>query len=135
MFNGFKIVLCFIFIFKSWALKSGTSQNHHPKLHSQIVPKITQYHKFHKVYNLSLKVSKFQNESLKSSYCPKYERKFLKNSALSIQGRIFQIFCSYFGQCDDIIFSFWNLLTFNPILYLFATIIQRDQFEFQMHFI
>ena len=37
----------------------------------------------------------------------------LKNSALSIQGRIFQIFRSYFGQCDDFIFSFWNLLTFS----------------------
>ena len=51
-------------------------------------------------------VSKFQNENMKSSHCPKYERKNLKNSALSIQGKIFQIFRSYFGQCDDFILSF-----------------------------
>ena len=62
---------------------------------------------------LTLKVSKFQNENTKSSHCPKYERKDLKNSALSIQGKIFQIFRSYFGQCDDFILSFWNLLTFS----------------------
>ena len=43
-----------------------------------------------------LKVRKFQNENMKSSHCPKYERKNLKNSALSIQGRIFQIFSFIF---------------------------------------
>ena len=53
-----------------------------------------------------LKVSKFQNENMKSSHFPKSERKNLKNSALSIQGRIFQIFRSNFGQWDDFIFSF-----------------------------
>ena len=53
---------------------------------------------------------------MKSSHCPKYERKNLKNSALSIQDKIFQIFCSYFGQCDDFIFSFWNLLTFRHFI-------------------
>ena len=53
-----------------------------------------------------LKVSKFQNEDMKPSHCPKYERKNLKSSAPIIQGRIFQIFRSYFGQCDDFIFSF-----------------------------
>ena len=42
-----------------------------------------------------VKVSKFQNGNMKSSHCPKYERKNLKNSALSIQGRIFQNFRSY----------------------------------------
>ena len=81
----------------------------------------------------NLKVNKFQNENMKSSHCPKhewkilgngttpnfhseisrplalclkYEQKKLKNSALSVQGRIFQIFCSCFGQWDDYIFSF-----------------------------
>ena len=38
---------------------------------------------------------------MKSSHCPKYERKNLKNSALSIQCIFFQIFRSYFGQWDD----------------------------------
>ena len=60
-----------------------------------------------------LKVSKFQNENMKSSHCPKYERKNLKNSVLSIQDKKFQIFRSYSGQCDDFILSFWNLLTFS----------------------
>ena len=55
---------------------------------------------------LTLKVSKFQNESINSSHCPKYERKNLKNSVLSIQDKNFQIFRSYFGQCDDFILSF-----------------------------
>ena len=49
---------------------------------------------------------------MKSANCPKYEQKNLKNSALSIQDKNFQIFRSYFGQCDDFIHSFWNLLTF-----------------------
>ena len=60
-----------------------------------------------------VKVSKFQNENKKWSHCLKYERKNLKNSALSIQGRIFQNVCSYFGQCNDFIFSFRNFLTFS----------------------
>ena len=46
---------------------------------------------------LLVKVRKFQNENMKSSHFPKYEQKSLKNSALSVQGRMFQIFCSYFG--------------------------------------
>ena len=49
---------------------------------------------------------------MKSSQCQKYEQFFLKYSALSIQGRIFQIFRSYFGQLDDSTFSSWNFLTF-----------------------
>ena len=49
---------------------------------------------------------------MKSSHCPKYEQNFLKNSTLSVQGRIFQIFRSYFGQWGDFIISFRNLLTF-----------------------
>ena len=67
----------------------------------------------------TLKVNKFRNYNKKSSHCPKYERKNLKNSALSIQGRIFQIFRSYFGQCDDFIFSFWNLLTLKKLWRVF----------------
>ena len=58
------------------------------------------------ILRLFLKVSKFQNENMKSSHCPKYERKNLKNSALSIQGKNFQIFRPYFGQCDDFKLSF-----------------------------
>ena len=33
---------------------------------------------------IELKVNKFQNENLKLSHCPKYERKNLKNSTLCI---------------------------------------------------
>ena len=40
----------------------------------------------------------------------------MKNSAVNIQGRIFQIFCSHFGQCHDFILSFRKLLTFNSHL-------------------
>ena len=54
----------------------------------------------------AVKVSKFQNENMKSSHCPKYEQKNLKISVLSVQDRIFQIFRSFFGQWDDSIISF-----------------------------
>ena len=40
---------------------------------------------------VDVKVNKFQNENMKSSHCPKYEQKKLKNSALGIQGGFFQI--------------------------------------------
>ena len=59
-----------------------------------------------------LKVSKFQNESIKSSHCPKYERKIWKFLPWILRAEFFKFFRSYFGQCDDFIFSFWNLLTF-----------------------
>ena len=49
---------------------------------------------------------------MKSSHCPKYERKIWKILSWTLKGRIFSFFCSYFGQSDDFIFSFWNLLTF-----------------------
>ena len=39
-----------------------------------------------------VKVRKFQNKNMKSSHCPKYQRKNLKNSVLSIQGRILHFF-------------------------------------------
>ena len=48
-----------------------------------------------------LKVRKFQNENMKSSHCPKYEWKKLKNSALSFRAGIFKFFQLYFWQCDD----------------------------------
>ena len=67
----------------------------------------------HLINTYFLKVNKFQNENMKSSHCPKYEQKNLKNSAQSVQGRNFQIFRSYFGQREDSIFSFWNFLTFS----------------------
>ena len=60
-----------------------------------------------------LKVSKFQNESIKSSHCPKYERKIWKFLSWILRTEFFKFFRSYFGQCDDFIFSFWNLLTFS----------------------
>ena len=60
--------------------------------------KLLQTSEHHESKDLKLKVSKFQNEFMKSSFLPKYEPK--------ISG-------SYFGRNDDIINSFWNLLTFN----------------------
>ena len=53
----------------------------------------------------------YQNELLKgqeisewkSEVVTFYERKILKNSALSIQDKIFIIFHSYLGQCDDFV--------------------------------
>jgi hypothetical protein len=60
-----------------------------------------------------LKVRKFQNENMESSRCPKYERKIWKFLPWTLWAEFFKFFCSYFGQCDDFIFSFWNLLTFN----------------------
>ena len=65
----------------------------------------------------NLKVNKFQNENMKSSHRPKHEWKILKNSAMSVQDRIFQIFCSYFKQWDNSIFSFLNFLTFSTFIH------------------
>ena len=56
-----------------------------------------------------LKVSKFQNEFLKSSFLPKYEPKIVKH----YRAEILTIFGSYFGRNDDFINWFWNLLTFS----------------------
>ena len=39
---------------------------------------------------------------MKLSHCPKYERKIWKNMS-------WKFFRSHFWQCDDLIFSFWNL--------------------------
>ena len=52
-----------------------------------------------------LKVSYFQNEIMKSSFLPKYERKTVRISALScvVRAEIMTIFCSHFGRHDDFI--------------------------------
>ena len=47
-----------------------------------------------------IKVSKFQNECIKSSFLPKYEKQ---------QAEILTISGSYFGRNDDIKNSLWNL--------------------------
>ena len=56
-----------------------------------------------------VKVSKFRNEFMKSSFLPKYEQKVVRISAFATQGRSPDN--SYFGRNDCFINSFWNLLT------------------------
>ena len=99
-------------------------------------------------FSPTLKVSKFQNEFMISSFLPKNELNFLRISALAfkkcsnqknftiqlcqiapnfrykvplffwsdlfLEGRaeILKKFRSFFGRNDDVINSFWNLLTF-----------------------
>ena len=56
-----------------------------------------------------LKVSKFQNEFIKSSFLPKYEPNIVRISALycaKLHGRNPYNFGSYFGKNDDFIISF-----------------------------
>jgi hypothetical protein len=56
-----------------------------------------------------IKVSKFQNEFMKSSFLPKYEPNIVKISALYLphyRVQILTIFVSYFGRNDDFINSF-----------------------------
>ena len=73
---------------------------------------------FPEIFDLFLKVSKFQNEFMMSSFPKKYEPNIVRISALyctTLQGRnaiTNTIFGSYFGSNDEIINSFWNLLTF-----------------------
>ena len=52
-----------------------------------------------------LKVSKFQNKIMKSSFNPKYEPKIVRISALhtTYRAEILTIFGSYFGRNDDFI--------------------------------
>ena len=57
----------------------------------------------------SLKVSKFQNEFMKSSFLQKYERKIVKISALCSEGKNLDYFYSYFGRNDDFINSILKL--------------------------
>ena len=61
----------------------------------------------------NLKVSKFQNESMKASFLPKYEQKIVRISALCSEGRNLDKFLFVFFGKDDFINSFWNLLTFS----------------------
>ena len=60
---------------------------------------------------MTLKVSKFQNEFMKSSFLPKYEPNIVRISALNCatlyyRGEILSIFGSYFGRNDDFVNSF-----------------------------
>ena len=83
-----------------------------------------------------LKVSEFQNEFMKISFLPKYER---KNSApvLWRKAEILTIFLSYFGRNNNFINSFWNLLTFSTTNFVHLTLkldnpnchIHRESFE------
>ena len=59
-----------------------------------------------------LKVSKFQNEFMMSSFLPKNERFFFIWPLFRGRAEILKKNCSFFGRNDDIINSFWNLLTF-----------------------
>ena len=70
-------------------------------------------------FGFHLKVSKFQNEFMKSSFLPKYEPNIVRISTLycaTLQGRNPSLqlldFGSYFGRNDDFNNSCWNLLTF-----------------------
>ena len=57
--------------------------------------------------NYSIKVSKFQNEFIKSSFLPKYEPKivriFLPCSVAQYRAEILTIFGSYFKRNNDLI--------------------------------
>ena len=59
---------------------------------------------------IQLKVGKFQNEFMKSSFLPIYEPKIVRISALlsvaQFRAEILTIFRSYFGRNDDFINSF-----------------------------
>ena len=64
------------------------------------------------MYVFSIKVIKFQNEFMKSSFLPKYEPKIVRIFALycgtvsTYRVKILTIFGSYFGTNDDFINSF-----------------------------
>ena len=57
-----------------------------------------------------LKVSKFQNEFMKSSFLPKYEQKIVKVSALTTQGR----------NPDNFLFVFWEKRWLNKSILKFT---------------
>ena len=73
-----------------------------------------------------LKVSKFQNEFMKSSFLLKYEpnkcKDFCPVLCHKTGQRSFYIFCSCFGCNDDFVNSFWNLLTFKYVLWCCSSI-------------
>ena len=58
--------------------------------------------------------------------------KKLKNSALNFKAEFFKFFRSYFGQCDDFIFSFWNFLTFSSISKWTDSYIEKNEIELIM---
>ena len=60
------------------------------------------------MFTLCPKVSSFQNEFMKSSFLPRYKQKNVRVSALCIEGRNLDGFCSHFERNDDFINSFWN---------------------------
>jgi hypothetical protein len=60
------------------------------------------------VFATFLKVRKFQNKNIKSSHCPKYEQKKLKNYPLIIQDRIVRSYFLSFGS---------NSLILEPIMH------------------
>ena len=62
---------------------------------------------------------------MKSSHCPKYERNTWKNLPWILRAEFFKFFRSYFGQWDVFIFSFWNLLTFRILNFVFLFFSQK----------
>ena len=64
-------------------------------------------------FSISAKDQEISEWKYEVSNCPKYDRKFLKNSAPKFRAELFKFFCSDCGQCDDFKFSFWNFLTFS----------------------
>ena len=65
-----------------------------------------------------IKVRKFQNELIKSSFLPKYEPNIVRIYACTVphyRAEILTIFGSYFRRNDEFINSFWNLLTFSTL--------------------
>ena len=59
------------------------------------------------------KVSKFQNEFMKTYFLPTYEPNIIRISALYCATLMDKNpFGSYFGRNNELINSFWNLLTF-----------------------
>ena len=55
----------------------------------------------------TIKVSKFQNEYMKSSDCPKYKlTKKIEKFSLKFRAELFKFFRSYFGQSDDFMYFF-----------------------------
>ena len=60
-----------------------------------------------------VKVSKSQNKSMKSSFFPKNEQNIARISTLTFKAEILAIFRSFFGENDDFINLFWDLLTFS----------------------
>ena len=68
----------------------------------------------HYVQCSKVKVKKFQNEYVNSPHCPKYEWKIIEKFSPIVSGQNFSnFFCSYFGQCDDFTYLFWNFPTFS----------------------